>query len=225
MSRRRAIGVSVAVALLLAFLWLGSAIATSPAVASFDAAVTRVVQGWRSDMLTAMMRVLTFTGGTVFVTAAVVSIVAVRLVRRERMRNALTTAAIVGGGAALSTLAKGQFVRLRPPVAESLVAIPESFSFPSGHTMASLCLAVAVWLWLTRYPSGSRPRAALLLAGGLYALGVAMSRVYLGVHWSSDVVGAWLLGGAWLVAFTTAWSWTSQKIGEPEGGTDVVPVR
>ena len=85
----------------------------------------------------------------------------------------------------------------RPPVEQRLVSV-HGFSFPSGHAVASALLAGTL-IWLAGRARLRRP-ARLAIAAVLvpWAILVGMSRLYLGVHWISDVAGSWLLAGAWL---------------------------
>ncbi len=86
--------------------------------------------------------------------------------------------------------------RPRPPVAERLISVT-GWSFPSGHATQS----VAFWGMLVVVLCGGRTRAVRTVGwvvAALVALAVGLSRIYLGVHWISDVTAGWLLGGAWL---------------------------
>jgi len=85
------------------------------------------------------------------------------------------------------------FQRDRPSLWES-VSPETTFSFPSGHAMGSMTLAmVAILLaWPTRW------RWPVLLAAGVFALLVAASRIYLGVHYPSDILGGWMAEMAWV---------------------------
>jgi len=191
------IGLAASAVCLAGFWELAAGIAYSPAVARFDSAVTAAVQGWRAPMVTALMRVITAMGGTVFVTLVTVALVVMLLAGGRRFEAGFTAGA-VGGGVLISTLAKGHFERPRPAAVQALVELPASYSFPSGHSMASLCLGTAIgWLAIR---SGLSVRARVLVVAGcaLYALAVGLTRVYLGVHYPSDVIASWLLGGAWL---------------------------
>lgn len=80
------------------------------------------------------------------------------------------------------------------------LAAPRGDSFPSGHAMSSAALVLALVLTL---PPG-RLRTALAVVGPLYVLAVGFSRVYLGVHYPSDVLGGWSLALAWAVAVAMA---------------------
>jgi undecaprenyl-diphosphatase len=67
-------------------------------------------------------------------------------------------------------------------------------AFPSGHAMtAAVTCGLALWL-MARFGVGRGPRTAVLAVGAVSVLGVGLTRVYLGVHWASDVLGGWLLG-------------------------------
>jgi undecaprenyl-diphosphatase len=117
--------------------------------------------------------------------------------RRRIPDGALTAGLAVGLAALAVTALKETFDRARPPLADASLSavgpIPESASFPSGHSATAFAAAVAVGLL---YPRLRRPLLAL-------AALVAISRVYLGVHYVSDVVVGTVLGVA--VGLATAW--------------------
>ncbi len=134
-----------------------------------------------------------------------VLIVAVLLLVR-RWRNAAFAAAAFVGSALLNLGSKQIFQRERPSLWES-VAPESTFSFPSGHAMGSMTLALTIvlLLWNTRWRW-----PALCLAVVFVAL-VGLSRVYLGVHYPSDILGGWCAAlvwvlGVYLVMFRQRWS-------------------
>ena len=88
------------------------------------------------------------------------------------------------------------FSTLYPETGRASIAPETTYSFPSGHAMGSMTLAsVAVMLaWHTRW------RVPVSLAGMAFVLLVGMSRVYLGVHYPSDILAGWCAAGAWSVA-------------------------
>lgn len=90
------------------------------------------------------------------------------------------------------------FHRPRPNLWESSYPLPSDFSFPSGHAMASMTLALTlvVIFW------GSRYQFLLWILAGIYVISIAWTRLYLGVHYPSDILGGWLLGIAWTTLIT-----------------------
>jgi len=115
------------------------------------------------------------------------------LARREVARFSFFGLSMLGSWL-LSDATKRLFGRERPLLWPS--PAPEmSFSFPSGHAMGSMALAVAVAVlaWRTRY------RWAAILGGAAFTGVVSGSRLYLGVHYPTDVLGAWLASLAWVL--------------------------
>lgn len=165
-----------------------------------DATLMRAVQGWRGSM-DGLMVFLTTIGGGVGMT--IVSIVAVLWLARSGWRRAALFMSIAALGTwVLSTSLKLIFHRARPVDIRYLVETPASFSFPSGHAMGSMGVLASgvVVLYAVRAPRALRVLASVL--AGLLAAGIALSRVYLGVHFPSDVLGGQLAAAAWVSALT-----------------------
>ena len=119
----------------------------------------------------------------------------------KRWREATFTAVAFIGSALLNLGSKQLFKRDRPSLWES-ISPEDTFSFPSGHAMGSMTLAMAAILlaWPTRW------RWPALLATVVFVLLVGFSRIYLGVHYPSDILGGWMAAmtwvvGAWLLLF------------------------
>lgn len=127
--------------------------------------------------------------------AAVLALAALR-----RWREAGFAASAFVGSALLNIGGKAWFQRDRPALWEAIVHEP-NFSFPSGHAMGSstLALTAIALAWPTRW------RWPAVAAGGVFVLLVGLSRVYLGVHYPSDIVAGWLLAAAWVVAMHQMW--------------------
>ena len=120
------------------------------------------------------------------------------LVLRRRFRDGLFFGIAVTGSAVLDIVAKNHFARLRPDLWLSIT--PEStYSFPSGHAMGSATLGVAVILlcWPTSW------RWPVMIAGLVFVLLVGVSRVYLGVHYPSDILAGWTAAIAWTFGIYT----------------------
>ena len=135
---------------------------------------------------------------TVVTTAAVIWCVI-----RRRWALGLWLVAVVCGSAGLSTLVKHGVSRVRPAT-EGLLASAQGFSFPSGHAQAATVTYTAVVLvvgWqLARPGPAARRWSAVMVV--LVVGAVGLSRIFLGVHWPTDVLGGWLLGSAWVTAAT-----------------------
>lgn len=113
---------------------------------------------------------------------------------KRRMREGLFAGMAIVGSALLNVVGKQAFARDRPTLWES-IAPESSYSFPSGHAMGSMTLALVVILlaWPTRW------RWPMVAAMTLFACMVGLSRVYLGVHYPSDILAGWMAASAWVV--------------------------
>ena len=159
---------------------------------AWDLDLLRFMHDRRGPALDVPMLALSVVGGA-WGLAAVVTAVVVVLHRRGRRADGVFLVVAVGGAAVIELVAKLTFARPRPDLWEP--AWPAvGYSFPSGHAMESTALAVALAL-LAR---GTRWRWWAVAGGGLFALGVGVSRVHLGVHYPSDVVAGWCAGLAWV---------------------------
>jgi undecaprenyl-diphosphatase len=140
-------------------------------------------------------RVATGLGGGKEVAAlAVVAVLGLAWLRRARA--AVFLAAVVGGSSLLNGLAKWIVARPRPSIVPPAYH-PSGLSFPSGHSMASFALYVGLWLVAREERS---PHARILLAFALVAIPmVGFTRMFLGVHFPTDVLAGWSLSTAWIV--------------------------
>lgn len=121
-------------------------------------------------------------------------VIALSLFAFRRWREATFAAVACIGSALLNLGSKQLFRRDRPSLWES-VSPETTFSFPSGHAMGSMTLAMVVILlaWPTRW------RWPVLSLAVVFALLVGFSRIYLGVHYPSDILGGWMAAMAWVV--------------------------
>jgi undecaprenyl-diphosphatase len=185
---------------------------TSAWVSAFDAAVGGPIHELRTPVLTAFFYLCTLmanTGTVVFITATAVAVLAVR----RRFAEAILVFVVVAGGQALGTLVKNLVVRQRPLASQALIPPPNTYAFPSGHSLAAVLLYGVLAFLLLRAVRTRRARIAVTV-GAVVLIGlVGLSRVYLGVHWPSDVVASWILGGAWLAACTTTYLWLDRRHG------------
>lgn len=147
--------------------------------------------------LEGMMRDLTSLGGTAVLT--LVTLVAVGYLVIERKRHAAMLLAIaVGGGTLLSSLLKIGFDRPRPDLVSRLVDV-QTLSFPSGHAMLSAVTYLTIGVLLARTSERRRVKSYILFVCIALTLTIGATRIYLGVHWPTDVLAGWSVGAAWAV--------------------------
>jgi membrane-associated phospholipid phosphatase len=135
----------------------------------------------------------------------------------RRLRPALFLLFSAAGTAAVNVLFKLIFHRQRPSLWQHLVN-EGSYSFPSGHAMISsaLALSVILLLWNTRY------RWQAVAAGSAYAVLIGLSRLYLGVHYPSDVLAGWCVSLLWVVTLHQAFAYFGRR-GQHTAAAPVTP--
>jgi undecaprenyl-diphosphatase len=163
---------------------------------SWDRTLMLALAAGREPWLTWWMRMLSVAGsGLIEIPFALLLILGLAL-RKRKVEAWWYTAAALSGWA-LYALAKLAVERPRPHVIPRLMHGAGWYSYPSGHAMlAPIIFGLGIIVWAAPSPSPALRRAALALAAFL-ALGIGFSRVYVGVHYPSDVVGGLLLGTAW----------------------------
>ena len=150
-------------------------------------------------------RDVTALGGSTAL-ALITIFTAVYLLLDGRRRMALFVCGSVGGGLLLSTVLKNAFHRPRP----DLVPYADYFSstsFPSGHSMLSAATYLTLGALLARSQQRKRIKAFFLLVAALLSFMVGLSRVYLGVHWPTDVLAGWTAGASWTIVCWLAARW------------------
>ena len=134
--------------------------------------------------------------GSLSVLAFLTLAVVVYFALDRRPRTSLYVVVAVVGGTALTFALKFLFDRPRP----SLIApeaLPGDPSFPSGHAAISAVVYLTLGLLLARAVPERRLKVYVVALAVVLTLAVGVSRVYLGVHWPTDVLAGWALGGAW----------------------------
>jgi undecaprenyl-diphosphatase len=148
---------------------------------------------------------LTTLGGTTNLTLFVL-IAVIFLLLHRRVASALLVIVAVLGGTAISELIKSLFGRDRPPLIYRAVETSNA-SFPSGHAMLSTITYLTLGAMLAQVMPGRRQKVFVFATAVVLALIIGASRVYLGVHWLTDVLAGWSLGAAWaMVCWLAAWA-------------------
>lgn len=134
--------------------------------------------------------------GGITVLAGLTAVTAGGLAIAGKRREALLTAGVFAGALVLSEGLKNLFKRSRPP-AEYRAAEAVNESFPSGHALLSAATFLSLGILFAQGAKGTALRAYGLAVGATTAAAVGFSRVFLGVHWTNDVLGGWAAGSAW----------------------------
>lgn len=185
----------LALGLLAAFAALSIAV-TAGWTVPLDQAMVAVVAGHRTDVLNNLAINVTSLGSAPVVVFIALLVTLYALASgRQRVVLALFWTPL---SFFLDNVLKLVFQHPRPT--QAIIAVPDSYSFPSGHAVAASALYITLALIAAHGERRQRPRRILIWSGLAVAVFVAWSRVYLGVHYFSDVIGGLLLGGAGSVA-------------------------
>lgn len=188
------------IVLLLALFCTLAYVARTPSLLHFDTAITREVQEGHSDARDFLAYFFTTLGNGAFMTA--LCIAAAYVLKRTGRPRAALFSLLTLLGLPLNMLLKLIVHRPRPTANLVRILFPEpGDSFPSGHAMGSVIvygfLAYLAWTYIID-PARRRFWTAVL---ALTPIAISFTRIYLGVHWFSDIIGAWIFGLIVLLIF------------------------
>lgn len=171
-------------------------------LASLDPSVWQWMIDRRTPAMTSAAITVTTVGSTVAMSIIAGAAIVVLVISRRRA-DALLVLVVAAGAGVLIMIGKATIGRERPPVDYRLV-VETNESFPSGHALASSAILGVLLVVLLPFVTGAAVRVAVLSAVVLFVLLIGLSRLYLGVHWTTDVLGGWVTGLAWLTLCLTA---------------------
>lgn len=163
--------------------------------------------------------------GSVSVLAVLALLVGAFLVMQRKRLEAAIIAVAFAGGLTISQLLKEFFNRERPPEAYRASEILNA-SFPSGHALLSTVVFLTLGAMLVQAAKGQALRIYVMSAAIALTLIVGLTRIYLGVHWTTDVLAGWSAGAAWATACWLAGRWLKQRNGRqgvPEKAAGAAP--
>ncbi|MGY1894505.1 phosphatase PAP2 family protein [Nocardia gipuzkoensis] len=169
----------------------------------------------RNDALTPIAVVVSVLGGTLAMTA-LATVACLVLSWRRRWTSAALVAITGLGGGLLVRGGKRLTDRDRPPVEDHLISVSNQ-AYPSGHGMGSFVVVGIVLVVALPSMHGPLLRAWATIAAAVFVVAVGLSRVYLGVHWTTDVLGAWCFGALWLILCLSVYRYFVPA-GGPVGG-------
>jgi len=184
----------VAATALVAFGWLAEEMLEGD-TQQFDAFVRTAVHQFAAPRLTQLMQVFSFLGSVAAVTAICLVTIGVSLYLRLARPAALLAITMLGV-AALDVALKLAFHRSRPVA--FFGATPSSYSFPSGHALGSLCLYGMLAAILSARARGRGAKFCVWMAAVFLVGMIGFSRIYLGVHYASDVIAGYCAAAVWV---------------------------
>lgn len=173
----------------------------------FDSTVINFIQGLESPVMTSFMKIITFLGSSVFIILLSISILYfLYKVLDHRSELILFIAALIGSNI-LCILLKLFFHRARPDL-HRLIEI-SGYSFPSGHATNAMTVYGILAFILWRNIRTKFGRSLLIIISLIMILLIGISRIYLGVHFPSDVIAGYFIGGFWIS--TAIWYYQRYK--------------
>jgi undecaprenyl-diphosphatase len=193
---------AVGAALALVFSWAGGEVYESVVdkggLAAMDQPVLDAAVSARTPASMAAVTAFTNLGGGIIAPITATAAMILLAIWTRHWRPFVLVPGAAAGSLLVTVFGKDLTGRARPPLALAVPPYEYSASFPSGHTLnATVMAGIVVYLTCLKLTNGWQ-RAAAIALGGLYAFAIGLSRVYLGHHWLTDVIAAWLLGLAWL---------------------------
>lgn len=202
------------VAFFLCFALLALAVVDqAPAIDSFNATINALVQGARGA-LDSFFVTITMLGDLLPMTALCLVVCAILAIARKWDSLAFFATNVLLAVVCVQAL---KFIFAVPrPGAETLVPIPGSFSFPSAHSFCSLIVFGMIGLLIFRALNRKGVPYNVAIVPGIilviFAILIGISRIYVGVHWPSDVLGGWLLAGMWLPFASALYTVGARKV-------------
>ena len=195
-------GFAAALAALLLFAWLANGVMRGEAI-RFDLGARAAVHSLASPGVTYVMLGFTWLGSVPCV-VALAALLVWRFVKLGRMRAAIILVVATAGAEALDQVLKLIFHRPRP---EAFFGFPDpiTYSFPSGHAITAASFYGVLAAIVAAREGRRAVRAAVWCAAALTAAGIGLSRVYLGVHYPSDVVAGYAAAVVWAAALYAAY--------------------
>jgi membrane-associated phospholipid phosphatase/ribulose bisphosphate carboxylase small subunit len=200
------ISLALAVLSLFLFAWIADSVSHQRTL-SFDLTVRNEVHRYASPGMTSAMVAISFLGGDGLIVAAILAFVLFLWFRRRRA--AVWLLVTLAGALILDLSLKYAFHRPRPT--PFFGPLPRTYSFPSGHSLFSFCF-YGVLAGLLAHRVRSRPlRIAIWISAAVLVLAIGFSRIYLGVHYTSDVIAGYLTATLWVATMVFLDSWRKRR--------------
>ncbi|MCM3766885.1 phosphatase PAP2 family protein [Neobacillus niacini] len=186
-----------------------AALVSADKVVRFDKAIIATVQGLESPWLTSVMELFTWIGSTKVVVVICLLIIFFLYNVLHHRSELMLLIAVVTGTPILNHYLKAFFHRARPDF-HRLIEIG-GYSFPSGHAMNAFSVYAILAFLLWRHIPTRLGRSVLILFSGFMIVMIGVSRIYLGVHYPSDIIGGYFASGFWLTAAIWFFQWYKER--------------
>jgi undecaprenyl-diphosphatase len=174
-------------------------------IAVLDHPIARFVTAHRVPILTTVMKTVSAAAGPAGMMVCALIAGALLSVAWRSWTPVAVLATTATGTTGLTIVIKEALARPRPPLLHA-VAAADGYSFPSAHAAAAAAVCgTAAWLCSIRIRSW-RARVGVWAVAAMLAALIGTSRVYLGVHWATDVIGGWTFGILWLAVVVSSWA-------------------
>ena len=195
------IGFVIAIAAMFFFGWFADEMRDGD-TRRFDETVRAFVHSLATPFLTEVMRFASFLGSTLFLILLGLAVFGILYYLKRRRAAVLFAVATIGATVLLVSL-KLAFKRVRPePFFDTI--LPASFSFPSGHSLASFSFYLTVAALITTRIKNPVYKILIWIFAAALVLLIGISRIYLGVHYPSDVVAGFVVGFIWVITIAVA---------------------
>jgi undecaprenyl-diphosphatase len=206
------LGYLASAAALILFGWLARDVLRHETI-RFDAVVRDAVHSLASPALTVFFATVTWLGSELFL-IPFGALVVWRLAAEGRQHAAALLVLAAAGGEALDQILKLTFHRGRPSPFFGY-PLPDTYSFPSGHSMISICFFGVLAAVLTARMVSRAKRTVVWTAAAALALIIGISRIYLGVHYPSDVLAGYCAAVIWVAAIRAGYRvWLRRRAGQ-----------
>ncbi|WP_416825381.1 phosphatase PAP2 family protein [Ectobacillus polymachus] len=163
---------------------------------TFDLTIIGWIQSFISPRITIIMKGFTFMGSGVTI-GTILTLILIFLIWKKKIWESVFLFLAAAGGLGFNVLLKWIFQRQRPTIHP--IIHETGYSFPSGHSMGSFVFYGMIAYLLYRHSKGRVQKVCSIVSMGLLILLIGISRIYLGVHYPSDVLAGFAAGGAWLM--------------------------
>lgn len=190
------LGLTIAAVSILFFAWIAEEVLEGD-TRVFDETVRSFVHAFANDWITFLMKFITFLGSTLFLSLACIGFFII-FIKKKWKRAAVLLMTTMAGAVILNFVLKISFERARPiPFFET--PLPESYSFPSGHSLYAVCFYGGLAWLITSRSSNYLAYISIWTLAVLICLFIGLSRIYLGVHYPSDVIAGFTAAVVWLL--------------------------